>query len=222
MRKGLLWALMLAFLLSLAACSNADSTNPGETPGTDIEIDNGGSTSADDDSDPNDGDNFIDFGGTDPDNGGTAPDDSTTPDNSGTTPSNSGTTPDDGDSIPNDSETTPDNSGTAPDNGGADPDNGDTAPDDTGPVPDDSGDNAETAPQTYKLTLESEGEFGTRVIEIKYGDPLNLPTPTRSGEYTFLYWEDKATGQPVTATEYLFTSDRTFIAVWQQTWTPDY
>ncbi len=79
-----------------------------------------------------------------------------------------------------------------------------------------------TAPAVYKLTLRSEGEFGTSVLEMRYGDPLSLPTPTRSGEYMFLYWEDTATGQPVTAKQYLFHSDRTFVAVWQSTWTPDY
>ncbi len=187
-KKLLTLVLMLALMLSLAACTDVSSDSSQETMGKNTESEN---SSVPED----DGDNFIDFVGGDSDDSVNPPDDG------GNTPEDGGNTTDEGGKTPEDGGNTPDDGDNTPDNGG----------DQTYPVP-----------QTYKLTLESEGDFGIQVIEIKYGDPLNLPTPSRGSEYVFMWWEDKETGQPVSATEYLFASDKTFVAVWSSTWTPDY
>ncbi len=229
-KKLLTLVLMLALMLSLAACTDVSSDSSQETMGKNTESEN---SSVPED----DGDNFIDFVGGDsddsvnpPDDGGNTPDDGgNTPDDGGNTPNDGGNTPDDGGNTPDDGGNTPDDGGNTPDDGGNTPDDGGNTPDDGGNTPDDGdntpdngGDQTYPVPQTYKLTLESEGDFGIQVIEIKYGDPLNLPTPSRGSEYVFMWWEDKETGQPVSATEYLFASDKTFVAVWSSTWTPDY
>ncbi len=72
-------------------------------------------------------------------------------------------------------------------------------------------------PNTYTVTFESDG-FETSSCEVEYGAKIPFPSLSRGDEYTFLYWTDKETGEKVTEEDFIYDTDKTFVAQWQKNW----
>lgn len=71
---------------------------------------------------------------------------------------------------------------------------------------------------TITLNYDNGGETATETISAEENSTLILPTPTRSGSYTFLHWTDGANTYAA-GSEYTVTAEATLTAVWQYTGT---
>ena len=72
-----------------------------------------------------------------------------------------------------------------------------------------------TSTTKYTVTLDyNDGETDEQKLTTVDGSTLVLPTPTRSGRYTFLYWTDGSKAYNAGA-EYTITDNVTLTAVWR-------
>ena len=92
------------------------------------------------------------------------------------------------------------------------------------PPIDDTPPSTGSAEITYTITLDvgvvSNGKYtlSTTSITVKYGDPIELPTPTCAG-YTFKYWSLKS--REFTDTVFTLDEDIVLVAEWKENDWPD-